>query len=80
MILLGCIVCKEGIKVDFTKIKIILDLKPPMNPKQVRVLLGHYRRSTKRLAYILWASLSASLTNSTRNPSAQEEKKHRGRY
>ena len=40
-ILLGHIVCKEGIKVDFSKIKIILDLKPPINPKQVRVLLGH---------------------------------------
>ena len=40
-ILLGHIICKEGIKVDFTKIKIILDLKPPMNLKQVRVLLGH---------------------------------------
>ena len=35
------IVYKEGIKVDFAKIKIILDLKPPMNTKQVRVLLGH---------------------------------------
>ena len=40
-ILLGNIVCKEGIKVDFAKIKIILDLKPPVNRKQVRVLLGH---------------------------------------
>ena len=40
-ILVGHIVCKEGIKVDFEKIKIILDLKPPVNPKQVRVLLGH---------------------------------------
>ena len=40
-ILLGHIVCKEGIKVDFAKIKIILDLKPPVNQKQVRVLLGH---------------------------------------
>ena len=39
-ILLGHIVCKEGIKVDFAKIKIILDLKHPVNPKQVRVLLG----------------------------------------
>ena len=41
------IVCKEGIKVDFAKIKIILDLKPPVNPKQVRVLLchtGYYRK------------------------------------
>ena len=40
-ILLGNIVCKEGIKVNFAKIKIILDLKSPMNPKQVKVLLGH---------------------------------------
>ena len=40
-ILLGHIVCKEGIKVDFAKVKIILDLKPLVNPKQVRVLLGH---------------------------------------
>ena len=40
-ILLGHIVCKQGIKVDLAKIKIILDLKPLVNPKQVRVLLGH---------------------------------------
>ena len=40
-ILLGRIVCKEGIKVEFAKIKIILDLKPPVNPKKVKVLLGH---------------------------------------
>ena len=40
-ILLGYIVCKEDIKVDFSKIKIVLDLKPPINPKQVRILLGH---------------------------------------
>ena len=32
---------KYVFKVDFAKIKIILDLKPPVNPKQVRVLLGH---------------------------------------
>ena len=38
---IGHIIFKEGIKVDFTKIKIILDLKPPMNLKHVRVLLGH---------------------------------------
>ena len=36
-ILLGHVVCKEGIKVDFTKIKIILNLKPPV----VIFLLGH---------------------------------------
>jgi len=40
-ILLGHIVCKDGIKVDMAKIKIILDLKPPTNPKQIRVFLGH---------------------------------------
>ena len=42
-ILLGHIVCKEGTKVDFAKIKIILDLKPPVNPKKVRILLGNTR-------------------------------------
>ena len=52
-ILLGHIVCKEGIKVDFAKIKIILDLKPPMNPKQVRVLLGHIRYYRKFMRYYL---------------------------
>lgn len=34
-ILLGHVVCKDGIKVDMAKIKIILDLKPPTNPKQI---------------------------------------------
>ena len=37
--LLGHIVCKEGIKVEFTKIKIILDLKPPVNPNKSRYYL-----------------------------------------
>ena len=32
-ILLGHIVCKDGIKVDLTNIKVILDLKPPVNHK-----------------------------------------------
>ena len=50
-ILLGNIVCKEGIKVDFVKIKIILDLKPPMNSKQVRVLLGHTGYYRKFIRY-----------------------------
>ena len=50
-ILLGHIVCKEGIKVDFAKIKIILNLKPPMNPKQVRVLLGHTGYYRKFIRY-----------------------------
>ena len=50
-ILLGHIICKEGIKVDFAKIKIILDLKPPVNPKQVRVLLGHTGYYRKFIRY-----------------------------
>lgn len=40
-ILLGHVVCKDGIKVDMAKIKIIVDLKPLTNPKQIRVFLGH---------------------------------------
>jgi hypothetical protein len=32
-ILLGHVVCKDGIKVDMEKIKFILDLKPPVNKK-----------------------------------------------
>jgi hypothetical protein len=40
-ILLGHVVCKYGVKVDMAKIKIILDLKPPVNKKQIKILLGH---------------------------------------
>ena len=36
-ILLGHFVCKEGIKVDIAKIKFIIDLRPPVNPKQIRI-------------------------------------------
>ena len=50
-ILLGHIVCKEGIKVKFAKIKIILDLKPPVNREQVRVLLGHTGYYRKFIRY-----------------------------
>jgi hypothetical protein len=35
-ILLGHVVCKDGIKVDMEKIKVILDLKPPINKKQIK--------------------------------------------
>ena len=52
-ILLGHIVCKEGIKFEFAKIKIILDLKPLVNPKQVRVLLGHTSYYRKFIRYYL---------------------------
>ena len=50
-ILLGNIVCKEGIKVEFSKINIILDMKPLVNPKQVRVLLGHTGYYRKFIRY-----------------------------
>lgn len=49
-ILLGHVVCKEGIKFDLSKIKVILDLKPPVNPKQIWIFLGHigyYRKCIK---------------------------------
>ena len=49
--MLGHIVCKEGIKVDFIKIKIIFDLKPPVNHKQVMVLLRHTGYYKKFIRY-----------------------------
>ena len=58
-ILLGHIVCKEGIKVNFSKNKIILDLKPPVNPKQVRISLGHkgyYRKFIRNYSYMTYLS------------------------
>lgn len=39
-ILLGHVICKDGIQVDLAKIKVILEI-PPVNPKQIRILLGH---------------------------------------
>ena len=39
--LLGHVVYKEGIKVDIAKIKVIIDLRPPINPKKIRIFLGH---------------------------------------
>ena len=40
-ILLGHIVCKEGIQVDIAKIKVIVDLKALVDAKQIRIFLGH---------------------------------------
>jgi hypothetical protein len=34
---------EDGIKVDMAKIKVILDLKPPINHKQIKIFLGHTR-------------------------------------
>ena len=50
-ILLGKILCKEGIKVDLAKIKVILNLKHPINPKQVMTFLGHTRYYRKFMKY-----------------------------
>ena len=52
-ILLRHVVCKEGIKVDLAKIKVILELKPPINPKQVRAFLGHIRYCRKFIGHYL---------------------------
>ena len=40
-ILLRHVVCKERIKVGVAKIKVIIELNPPSNPKQIRIFLGH---------------------------------------
>jgi len=51
--LLGHVVCKDGIKVDMVKIQVILDLKPPVNQKQIKIFLGHtgYYRKFIRHCY-----------------------------
>jgi hypothetical protein len=40
-VLLGCIVCKQGLLVDPSKISIIVELPPPRLVKQLRIALGH---------------------------------------
>jgi hypothetical protein len=40
-VLLGHIVCKQGLLVDPSKIAIIVDLPPPTSVKQLRIALGH---------------------------------------
>ena len=45
--ILGHIVSKNGISMDFDKIKIIVELPRPRNPKEVQGFMGHcgyYRR------------------------------------
>ena len=54
-ILLGHIVCKQGLLVDPSKIAIIVDLQPPTSVKQLRTVLGHtsyYRKFIKGYAQI----------------------------
>ena len=56
-ILLGHVVCKEGVKVDISKIKFILDLKTLVNVKQIRIFLGHkgyYRKFIRHYSHITY--------------------------
>ena len=56
-ILLRNIVCKEGIQVDIAKIKVIVDLKAPINAKQIRIFLGHigyYRKFIRQYSDITY--------------------------
>jgi hypothetical protein len=40
-ILLGHVVCKQGLLVDPVKIVVIVDLPPPTSVRQLRAMLGH---------------------------------------
>jgi len=54
-ILLGHIVCRQGLMVDPTKISIIVNLPPPNSIKQLKTTLGHtgyYRKFIKGYAQI----------------------------
>ena len=56
-ILLGHVVCKEGIKVDLDEIKVIINLKPPTNPKKIRIFLGnigYYRKFIRHYSDITY--------------------------
>jgi hypothetical protein len=54
-VLLGHIVCKQGLLVDPSKISIIVDLPPPTSVRQLCTMLGHigyYRKFIKGYAQI----------------------------
>ena len=60
-ILLGHVVCKQGIMVDPAKVTIIVNLEAPRSVKQLRATLGHtgyYQKFNKAYAQItcLWRS------------------------
>ena len=62
-ILLGHVVYKEGIKLDLAKIKVIIELKPPSNPKKNRIFIGHtgyYRKFIRHYSYITQNKTSRS--------------------
>lgn len=54
-ILLGHIICKEGLLVDLAKVEVILGLKAPESHSDVRGFLGHtgyYRKFIKGYAKV----------------------------
>lgn len=54
-ILLGHVVCKQGLIVDPAKITIIVNLPPPISMRQLRATLGHtryYKKFIKGYAHI----------------------------
>lgn len=54
--LLGHIVCKDGVCVDLAKITMILNMEPPTTVKQLRSALSHigyYRRFICNYALII---------------------------
>ena len=53
-VLLGHIVCKEGLSVDPSKTTHILIFPPPMNVKQLRATLGVTERNSYGLGYHNW--------------------------
>eukprot|EP00253_Pinus_taeda_P007395 PITA_07395 len=55
-ILLGHVVCRQGLMVDPTKIRVIINLEVPRSVKQLRTTLGHtryYRKFVKSYAQII---------------------------
>ena len=55
-ILLGHVVCKQGLMVDLAKIVVIINLEPPRNVKHLRATLGHtryYRKFIKAYTQII---------------------------
>lgn len=55
-ILLGHVVCKQGLMVDPNKIAVIINLESSRSVKQLREMLGHtrcYRKSIKAYAQII---------------------------
>ncbi|GFU00692.1 retrovirus-related Pol polyprotein from transposon 297 [Trichonephila clavipes] len=58
---LGLIISKEGIKTDETKVRVIVEMKPPRNSKEVSKFLGMSQRYTKFLKN--YADLSEPIYN-----------------